>query len=71
MCLCVEDQFNAREDNERESGYHEDSNVGEEGEGGFRGRYQETKDYMPTSTYPSDVGDELPWEGYVEAMTLE
>jgi hypothetical protein len=70
-CVCVEDEFNAREDNERESGYHEDSNVGEEGEGGFRGRYQETKDYMPTSTYPSDVGDELPWEGYTEAMTLE
>jgi hypothetical protein len=70
-CVCVEDEFNGREDNERESGYHEDSNVGEEGEGGFRGRYQETKDYTPTSTYPSDVGDELPWEGYTEEMTLE
>jgi hypothetical protein len=23
------------------------------------------------STYPSDVGDELPWEGITEAMTLE
>jgi hypothetical protein len=70
-CVCVEDEFNAREDNERENGYHEDSNIGEEGEGGFRGRYQETKYYMPTYTYPSDVGDELPWEGYTEAMTLE
>jgi hypothetical protein len=29
-------QFNVREDNERESGYHEYSNVGEEGDGGFR-----------------------------------
>ena len=26
---------------------------------------------MPTSTYPLDVGDELPWEGITEAMTLE
>jgi len=26
---------------------------------------------MPTSTYPSKVGDELPWEGNTEAMTLE
>ena len=26
---------------------------------------------MPTSTYPSDVGDELPWEGIIEAMTIE
>ena len=34
-------------------------------------RYQETEDYMPTSTYPSEVGDELPWEGITEAMTLE
>jgi hypothetical protein len=39
-CVCVEDEFNVRENNERESGYHEYSNVGEEGEGGFRGRYQ-------------------------------
>jgi hypothetical protein len=70
-CVCVEDEFNAREDNERESGYHEDSNVGEEGEGGFMGRYPETKYYMPTSTYLSNVGDELPWEGFTEAMTLE
>jgi hypothetical protein len=30
MCFCVEDEFNVREDNERESGYHEHSNVGEE-----------------------------------------
>jgi hypothetical protein len=71
MCLCVEDQFNVGDDNERESDYHAESNVGEEGEGGSRGRYQETEDYTPTSTYPSDVGDELPWEGYAEAMTLE
>jgi hypothetical protein len=70
-CVCVEDEFIAREDNERESGYHEDSNVGEDGEGGFMGRYQETKDYTPMSTYPSDVGDDIPWEGYTEAMTLE
>jgi hypothetical protein len=70
--VCVEVEFIAREDNERESVvYDEDSNVGEEGEGGFRGRYQETEDYTPTSTYPSDVGDELPWEGYTEAMTPE
>ena len=26
---------------------------------------------MPTSTYPSEYGDELPWEGNTEAMTLE
>jgi hypothetical protein len=70
--VCVDNEFRAREDNERESGCHKDSNVGEEGEGGFRRRrYQETKDYTPTSTYPSDVGDELPWEGITEAMTLE
>jgi hypothetical protein len=70
--VCVDNEFSAREDNERESGCHEDSNVGEEGEGGFRRQcYQETKDYTPTSTYPSDVGDELPWEGITEAMTLE
>jgi hypothetical protein len=70
-CVGVENEFNAREDNERESVYHEDSNVGEEGEGEFRGRYLETQYYMPTSTYPSDVGDEIPWEGYIEEMTLE
>ena len=34
-------------------------------------RYEETKDYTPTSTYPSKVGDELPWEGNTKAMTLE
>jgi hypothetical protein len=34
-------------------------------------RYQETEEYTPTSTYPSEVGDELPWEGNTEAMTLE
>ena len=33
--------------------------------------YQETEDYMPTSTYPSEVGNELPWEGNTEEMTLE
>jgi hypothetical protein len=27
------------------------------------------EDYTPTSTYPSEVGDELPWEGNTEAMT--
>ena len=58
--MCVYNQFRARDKNERESGFHEDSNVGAEGEGGFRTCYQETKDYMPTSIYPSDVGDELP-----------
>jgi hypothetical protein len=26
---------------------------------------------MPTSTYHSDVGDELPWKGITEEMTLE
>ena len=26
---------------------------------------------MPIFTYPSKVGDELPWEGNIEAMTLE
>jgi hypothetical protein len=68
--VCVDNQFRARGDNE--SGCHKDSNVGAEGEGGFRRpHYQETKDYTPTSTYPSDVGDELPWEGNTEAMMLE
>jgi hypothetical protein len=38
-CVCVENEFNVREDNKRESGYSEDSNVGEEGEGGFKRRY--------------------------------
>jgi hypothetical protein len=71
MCLCIEDQFNAREDNERESGYHEYFNVGQEVEGEIKRCYQETEDYTPTSTYPLDVGDELPWEAYVEAMTIE
>ena len=56
--MCVENKFSAREDNQRESGCHEYSNVGEDDEGGFRKRcYQETKDYMPTSTYPSDRDD--------------
>ena len=59
--MCVDNDFRERDDNERESGFHKDSNVGVESEGGFRRpHYQETKDYMPTSTYPSDVGDELP-----------
>jgi hypothetical protein len=63
--VCVGNQFRARADNE--SGYHEDSNVGAEGEGAFRRpHYEETKDYMPTSTYPSDVGDEPPWEGILK-----
>jgi hypothetical protein len=48
--VCVGNQFRARADNE--SGCHEDSNVGAEGERGFRRpRYEETEDYMPTSTY--------------------
>jgi hypothetical protein len=70
--VCVDNEFSAREYNERESGCHEDSNVGEEGEGGFmRRRYQETKDYTPMSTNPSDVADEITSEGITEAMTLE
>jgi hypothetical protein len=70
--VCVDNEFNAREENERESGFHEDYNIGEEGEGRFsRRRYQETKDYTPMSTYHSDVGDELPWEGIIETMTFE
>ena len=41
--MCVDNEFRERDDNERESGCHEDSNVGEEGEGGFRRRhYHET-----------------------------
>jgi hypothetical protein len=68
--VCVGNQFRARGDNE--SGCHEDSNVGAEGEGGCRMlRYEETEDYTPTSTYPSEVGDELPWEGNTKEMTLE
>jgi hypothetical protein len=68
--VCVGNRFRARGDNE--SGFHEDSNVGAKGEGGFRRPcYEETKDYTPTSTYPSEVGDELPWEKNTEAMTLE
>ena len=59
--VCVDNQFRENDDNERETGCHEDSNVGAEGEGGYRmPRYEETKDYTPTSTYPSEVGDELP-----------
>jgi hypothetical protein len=68
--VCVGNR--SREMGDNESGFHKDSNVGAEGEGGCRmSRYQETKDYMPTSTYPSKVGDELPWQGNTEAMTLE
>jgi hypothetical protein len=68
--VCVGNQFRARGDNE--SGCHEDSNVGAEGEGGCRmPRYEETEYYMPTSTYPLEVGDEFPWERNTEAMTLE
>ena len=68
--VCIGNQFRERCDNE--SGYHKDSNVGAEGEGGFRRpRYEEIEDYMPTSTYPSDVGDELPWEGNTKEMMLE
>ena len=41
--MCVDNEFRERDDNEREIGCHEDSNVGAEGEGGFRRpRYQET-----------------------------
>ena len=41
--MCVDKKFIARDENERESGCHEDSNVGSEGEGVFRRpRYQET-----------------------------
>ena len=70
--MCVDNEFRARDDNEREICCHEDSNVGAEGEGGFRRpRYQEIEDCTPMSTYPSDVGDELPWEGIIEAMNLE
>jgi hypothetical protein len=70
--VCEDNQFRERDDNERESSCHEDSNVGAEDEDGFRRlRYQETKYYTSTSTYPSDVGDELPWEGNTEAMTLD
>jgi hypothetical protein len=68
--VCVGNQFRGRGDNE--SGCHEDSNVGVEGEGAFRRpHYEETKYYMSTSTYPSEVGDELPWEGNTKAMMLE
>jgi hypothetical protein len=68
--VCVGNQFRARGDNE--SGCHEDSNVGAEREGGcMMPHYEETEDYTLTSTYPSEVGDELPWEGNTEAMTLE
>jgi hypothetical protein len=68
--VCVGYQFRARVDNE--SGFHEDSNVSAECECGFRmPRYEETKDYMLTSTYPSYVRDELPSKGNTEAMMLE
>jgi hypothetical protein len=60
--VCVGNQFRARGDNE--IGFHEDSNVSAEGEGGCRmPRYEETEDYTPTSTYPLEVGDELPGKG--------
>jgi hypothetical protein len=49
--MCVYNEFRAREENERESGCHEDSNVDAEGEGGFRRpRYQKIKYYTPMST---------------------
>ena len=68
--MCVDSQFRANYNNE--SGCHEDWNVGANGEGEFRRPcYQETKDYMPKSNYPSDVGDEIPWEGITEEMILE
>ena len=58
--MYVDNEFRSRDKNERESGCHEDSNVGAESEGRFRRPcYQETKDYVPTSTYPLNVGDEL------------
>jgi hypothetical protein len=60
--VCVGNQFREKGDNE--SGCHEDSNVGVEGEGGCRiPRYEETKDYTPTSTYPSEVGMNFPGKG--------
>ena len=41
--VCVDSQIRERADND--SGCHKDSNVGAEGEGGFRRpRYQETED---------------------------
>jgi hypothetical protein len=68
--VCVGNQFRARVDNE--NGFHEDSNVSVEGECGFRmPRYEETKDYMLTSTYPSYVRDELPSKENTKAMMLE
>ena len=69
--MCVNNAFRERNDNERESECHEDSTVGAKGEGGFMMRYQEIKYYMPTSTYPSDVGDHFPSKGITEAMTFE
>jgi hypothetical protein len=71
LFLCVEDRFYQGVDNERESENHAESNVHAEGEGGSRRHYQETEDYTPTTTYPSDVGEELPWEGNFEVMTLQ
>ena len=68
--MCVGNQSRARGDHE--SGCHEHSNVGAEGEAGCRmPRYEETKDDMLTSTYPSYVRDELPSKGNTEAMMLE
>jgi hypothetical protein len=70
--VCVDNGFRARNNNERESGCHEDSNVGAKGEGGFKmSCYQETEDYTSTSTYHLDVGYELSRKGIIEAMMLE
>lgn len=71
LFLCVEDQFYQGGDNERESENQAKSNVHEEGEGGPRQRYQENEDYTPMTTYPSDVIEEIPWEGNVETMMLQ
>ena len=41
--MCVDNEFRERDDNERESGCHKDSNAGAKGEGRFKRQcYQET-----------------------------
>ena len=62
LFLCVEDRFYQGGDNERVCENQAESNVHAEGEGGSRQHYQENEDYTPTTTYPSNVGEEIPWK---------
>jgi hypothetical protein len=42
-----------------------------EGEGEPEVHFHQNEYYTPITTYPSDIGEVLPWEGTVEEMTLK